>query len=190
MSNQNEQTPATVEQIAAALTALGAYAGDNTPAEHKDEAARLGGPDVYRALLANSLLGVVQGQAILAEGVSLDHEQQLAVWEEQLRVAGAGVDHPAQRAEFLRWEALRIGTPLRLMAQHPETGPVPVAAAHAATALQALLGVIGASQAAVATGEVETLAAQAGQLREAREALENAIANTDILLDMLASVGM
>jgi hypothetical protein len=37
---------------------------------------------------------------------------------------------------------------------------------------------------------VETLAAQAGLLRSARDSLQTAINNTDILLDMLKSVGL
>jgi hypothetical protein len=65
-----------------------------------------------------------------------------------------------------------------------------VAAAHAAEGLHVLLGVIGSSYQAVAVGDVETLAAQAGLLRSAQEALQTAINNTDILLDMLKSVGL
>ncbi|MBL1119700.1 hypothetical protein JK364_46405 [Streptomyces sp. 110] len=84
----------------------------------------------------------------------------------------------------------RASTPLRLMAQNREAGPIPLAVAHAATGLYLLLGVIAASQDAVATGDVETLAAQAGQLQAAREALQNAMDNTDVLLNMLKSVGL
>nr|WP_251982766.1 DUF6245 family protein [Streptomyces violaceusniger] len=78
------------------------------------------------------------------------------------------------------------------MADGPERGdrPDPVAAAHAAAGLHTLLGVISASQGAVATGDIETLAAQADELRAAREALQTAIGNTDILLNMLKSVGL
>lgn len=53
-----------------------------------------------------------------------------------------------------------------------------------------LLGVIGASYQAVAAGDVETLAAQAELLRAAQASLQTAIDNTDILLDMLKSVGL
>ena len=49
---------------------------------------------------------------------------------------------------------------------------------------------IAASHGAVATGDVTTLAAQTGQLRTAREAMSNALANTDLLLNMLRSVGL
>jgi len=50
--------------------------------------------------------------------------------------------------------------------------------------------VIAASHDAVATGGVTTLAAQTSQLRTAREAMSNALANTDLLLNMLRSVGL
>ena len=80
--------------------------------------------------------------------------------------------------------------PWRLIAQDPETGPIPVAAAHTATGLHVLLGLIGAHDQAVAVGDVETLSAQAGVLRAARDSLQTAIDNTDILLEMLKSVGL
>jgi hypothetical protein len=179
----------TVEQIGAALAALGCYDGSNTVGEHAAEAARLGGADAYRVRLVNALLGAAQTQAMLADAVELDEETRHAAWREQLISAGAW-DDPVLRVGFLRWQVLRAGTPLRMIAQNPETGPIPVAAAHAAEGLHLLLGVIGSSYQAVAAGDVETLAAQAGSLRAAREALQMAIANTDILLDMLKSVGL
>lgn len=49
---------------------------------------------------------------------------------------------------------------------------------------------IAASQDAVATGDVERLAAQSDQLRATREVLENTVNNTDLLLNMLKSVGL
>jgi hypothetical protein len=92
--------------------------------------------------------------------------------------------------EFIRWQVLRAGIPLRLMAQNQGAGPIPLAAAHAATGLHMPRGVIAAGQHAVATGDVDTLAAEAGQLRAAREALKNAIGNTDLLLNMLKSAAV
>lgn len=172
------------------MAALGAYHGKNSKQEHAEEAARLGGPDVYRAKLANALLGVVQANALLTDGTSLDEVSQHAAWEQQLVAAGAGLDDPVKRIEFVRWQVLRAGTPVRLIAQNVEAGPIPVAAAHATEGLQILLGVVAASQDAVATGDVETLAAQADRLREARASLTAAIGNTDVLLDMLGSVGL
>uniref|UniRef100_UPI003F49790C DUF6245 family protein n=1 Tax=Streptomyces sp. CA-136453 TaxID=3240050 RepID=UPI003F49790C len=182
--------PATVEQVAAAMAAMGLYSGENTAEEHAEEAARLGGADAYRVRMVNALLGVVQAEAAMADAVRLDDEAQHKAWEEQLNAAGAGLDDPVRRLEFIRWQVLRAGTPLRLMAQNQGAGPIPLAAAHAATGLHTLLGVIAASQDAVAAGDVDTLAAQASQLQAAREALQNAIDNTDLLLNMLKSVGL
>jgi hypothetical protein len=79
---------------------------------------------------------------------------------------------------------------VRRLAQNTDVGPIPVAAAHAAEALQTLLGVIVASHGAVSAGDVETLIAQTGQLRAASAALDAAKANTEILLTMLGSVGL
>ncbi|MFF2927568.1 DUF6245 family protein [Streptomyces celluloflavus] len=109
---------------------------------------------------------------------------------DQLRAAGAGLEEPVRRAEFIRWQVLRAGAPLRLMAQSREVGPIPLAAAQAAVGLHTLLGMIAASQDTVANGDVDTLAAQTGQLQAAREALQDAIGNTDVLLNMLKSVGL
>lgn len=184
------EAPATVEQIAAAMAALGLYDGENTPAEHAAEAARLGGVDAYRVRMVNALLGVVQAEAAMADAVRIDPDAHVAAWEEQLKAAGAGLDDPVRRVEFLRWQVLRSGTPVRAMAQNHEVGPVPLAAAHTATALHLLLGVIAASQEAVTEGDVETLAAQADQLQAAREALGAAVDNTELLLNMLKSVGL
>ncbi|MFF4198738.1 DUF6245 family protein [Nonomuraea sp. NPDC001831] len=41
----------------------------------------------------------------------------------------------------MRWQVLRVAGPLKLVAQAPSTGPVPLAAAHAAEGLQKLLGI-------------------------------------------------
>jgi Family of unknown function (DUF6245) len=189
-TQRQEHTPASVKQVAAAMAALGAYTGSNTSAEHAAEATRLGGADAYRVRLVNALLGVVQAQAVLADAVPLDEQARDAAWEEHLRSAGAGPDEVAARLELIRWQVLRSATPLRQMARNRQVGPIPLAAAHAAEALQVLLGVIAASQDAVATGDVTTLAAQTSQLRTAREAMSNALANTDLLLNMLRSVGL
>jgi hypothetical protein len=189
-TQRQEHTPASVKQVAAAMAALGAYTGNNTSAEHAAEAARLGGADAYRVRLVNALLGVVQAQAALADAVPLDEQARDAAWEEHLRSAGAGPDEVAARLELIRWQVLRSATPLRQMAQNRQVGPIPLAVAHAAEALQVLLGVIAASQDAVATGDVTTLAVQTSQLRTAREAMSNALVNTDLLLNMLRSVGL
>ena len=137
--------------------------------------------------LVNALLGVVQAQAVLADAVPLDEQARDAACEEHLRSAGAGPDEVAARLELIRWQVLRSATPLRQMAQNRQVGPIPLAAAHAAEALQVLLGVIAASQDAV---EVTTLAAQTSQLRTAREAMSNAPASTGLLLNILRSAGL
>ncbi|WP_067470763.1 DUF6245 family protein [Nocardia amamiensis] len=189
--HKGRDQPVTVEQIAAAMAALGMYQGRNTSTEHAAEAARLGGADAYRVRMVNALLGMVQTEAALADAIDLDTEARHAAWEQQLTAAGVGLDQdPVKRIEFIRWQVLRAGTPLRMMAQNREVGPIPLAATHAVTALHTLLGVIAASQDAVAQGDVETLADQAGQLRAAREALQLALTNTEILLNMLKSVGL
>ena len=123
--------PVTVEQIGAALAALGLYDGCNTAAEHAAEAARLGGTDAYRVRIVNALLGAVQTQAMLADAVELDEEARHAAWREQLMSAGVW-DDPAVRVGFIRSQVLRA----------------------------------------------------------ARDSLQTAIDNTDILLDMLKSVGL
>ncbi|WP_239310840.1 MULTISPECIES: DUF6245 family protein [unclassified Frankia] len=56
-------------------------------------------------------------------------------------------------------------------------------AAHASTSLRILLDVIAASQAAVTQGDMTTLSAQPGQLHRAREALQAALVNTNLLLE-------
>jgi Family of unknown function (DUF6245) len=189
--DEPRETPATAEQLAAALAALGTYDGANTEAEHAQEAARLGGPRAYRLRLANALLGAAQTEALLADtaATDLDDATRRAAWEQQLVTAGAA-DDQVKRIGLIQWQVLRAATPLREIAQRQETGPIPLAAAHAADGLQALLGVIAASQTAVAAGDTATLTAQTPKLREARTALEAAIANTTLLLDLLASVGL
>ena len=128
-----EDTPATVEQLAAAMAALGMYHGANTAVEHAAEAARLGGADAYRVRLANALLGAAQTAALPADSVPLSRDARFAAWEQQLDTVGAS-DDPAKRIGFVQWQGLRAGTPPRLIAQNPEAGSVPLAAAHAAAA--------------------------------------------------------
>ncbi|GAA2628227.1 hypothetical protein GCM10010411_76940 [Actinomadura fulvescens] len=110
-----------------------------------------------------------------------------AAHREQLRSGGAmdpgaADPNPQKLAAFLRWQALRVAGPLREIAQDSATGPIPVAAAHAAEGLHRLLGVIAAGQ----VPSVEKVEQSAGEMRQARQCLQNAIANVDILLEMLA----
>jgi hypothetical protein len=65
----------------------------NTAAEHRKEAARLGGPDADRLSLCNALLGGVQAQAVLADGAGgVSAEQRDAAWRKRLRSAGTADD--------------------------------------------------------------------------------------------------
>lgn len=132
MSKQDKgrnETPATVEQVAAAMAALGLYDGENTTAEHVEEAARRGGADAYRVRMVNALLGGVQAEALMADTVELNDDARHAAWEERPTAAGSGLldDNPVARVEFIRWQVLRAATPLRLMAQNPAAGPDPAA---------------------------------------------------------------
>ncbi|MER6178559.1 DUF6245 family protein [Streptosporangium sp. NPDC001681] len=58
---------------------------------------------------------------------------------------------------------VRVADPLRLVAQDPSTGPIPLAAAHTAEGLQQLLGVIGAGQ----VPDVETVTEHLAEMRAA-----------------------
>jgi hypothetical protein len=69
------------------------------------------------------------------------------------------VDDPDKLTGFLRWQALRVAGPLRLVAQDPSTGPIPLAAAHAAEGLQKLLGVADTGQ----VPDVETVKASSSR---------------------------
>jgi hypothetical protein len=180
-SSRPDDPPATVEQLAAAMAALGLYTGHNTPEEHAEEAERLGGRDVYRLRLANALLGGVQIEALLGETRGVTDEQRAAAHREQLLIAGV-VEDPAKLLEFLRWQTLRVAGPLREIAQNDQVGPIPLAAAHTAEGLQRLLGVCAAGQ------NLTTIDALPDELDAAREALTTAITNIDILRNLVATV--
>lgn len=176
--------PATVEQLAGAMTVLGFYTGTNTPGEHDAEARRLGGLDAYRMCLANALLGAVQTEALLAETSVVDDDRRAAAHRQQL--VTAGVEEDADKLmEFLRWQVLRAAGPLRQIAQRREAGPMPLAAAHAAEGLQWLLAVISTGQ-HPAPSDVDALLSS---LEAGRESLVEAIANIDVLRRMLALGG-
>ena len=175
------EEPATVEQVAAAMDALGFYVGTNDPGEHAAEALRLGGADAYRMRLVNALLGAVQTEALLAETIDVDSERRAAAYRQQLVTAGVEED-PDKLMEFLRWQVLRATTPLREIAQRPEAGPIPLAAAHAAEGLQWLLAVVAGGQQPTAAN-VDDLVAN---LEAARTSLLDAVANVDVLRQMLA----
>lgn len=180
---RDEDPPSTVKQLAAAMMALGKYSGENSDAEHAAEAKRLGGMDAYRMRLANALLGIVEIDAMFADGAGVSAEQMGAAHRQALISAGAE-DDPGKLLQFLRWRTLRVGGPLREIAQNEEVGPLPLAAAHAAEGLQLILGVCAAGQNLLAADP----AALTADLKAAREALTNGVANIDIMLQLLAQV--
>ncbi|GAT71246.1 hypothetical protein PS9374_06937 [Planomonospora sphaerica] len=149
-------------------------------AEHEAGSARSGGMVSYRMHLANALLGAVQVEAMLAEIGAAGLEELEAAHAQQPATAGVDGD-PERLTAFLRWQASRVAGPLRLLAQGPSTGPIPLAAAHTAEGLQRLLGVIGAGQ----VPSVGAVAAHVAELERARACLVDAIGNVDILLQML-----
>jgi len=56
--------------------------------------------------VCNVLLGMVQAQAVLADGTSgVTPEQREAAWNEQLRAVGADDEHAEMFMGFLRWQA-------------------------------------------------------------------------------------
>ncbi|MCG6498486.1 DUF6245 family protein [Kitasatospora sp. A2-31] len=184
----NDDALMTVGQLASAMAALGLYEGDNTPAEHAEYAAQAGGVDVYRLRLLNALLGSVQREVMLADGVEMADEVQQVVWGDHLESAKAADDTVAQMV-FARWQTWRASLPIMGFAEFEETGPLPVAAAHASEALQLLLGSYGALLKAFEADDVQAAAAQAEVLERAGEMLQSAVRNTDRMLEMLRSMG-
>src|ERR1700676_24044 len=117
--NRKKDTPSTVTQLASAMAALGMYAGENSAAEHADEAKRLGSADYYRMLLVNALLGMVETDAMLADSGRVTHEQMTAA-HRQARVSAGAEETPGNLLGFLRWQTLRVEGPLQEMAQDVE----------------------------------------------------------------------
>ena len=182
---KTKTTPATVTQLAAAMAALGAYEGGNTEADHAKEAKRLGGGnEYYRMRLANALLGIAETEAMHAETAGGSAEQLFAAHRQALESAGATRTNEIL-LQFLRWRTLRVAGPLRQIAQDQATGPIPLAAAHAAEALQQLLQIAAAGQsldpATIAPDGIKQ------DLSNARDSLTNAIANIDIMFGLITT---
>lgn len=133
--------------------------------------------------LANALLGAAQIEAMLAETLAEGEVDLAEAHDQQLLTAGVS-DDPVKLTGFLQWQTLRAAGPLRLLAQDASTGPIPVAAAHAADGLQRLLGVVAAGQ----VPSVEQVKEHIAQIEAARECFVHAIGNIDILLDMLGGL--
>jgi hypothetical protein len=183
-ARQPDETPATLTQLAAALAALGHYEGTNSDAEHAEEAARVGDANFYRLLLVNALLCLVEGEAILADGMGAPADQVRAAHQHTLAVLGVS-DDPVKLLDFLRWRALRVGGPLRESAQDPTTGPLVLAAAHAAEGLQQLLGLCAAGQKALQDPQTFSPEDLTRDLQAAGDALTAAVANLDIMASLL-----
>ena len=175
-----KEEPSTVIQLAAAMQALGLYNGQNTEEEHQAEAAQMGGEAYYHMLLVNALLGGVETEALHADSSGVEFDQMRSAHQQALTTAGVK-DAPEKLVNFLRWRTLRVAGPLRQIAQDEETGPVPLAAAHAAEALQLLLSVSAAGQNLAQADPFQMTA----DLKSARESLTNSLANLDIMLGLI-----
>ncbi|MEU1290503.1 DUF6245 family protein [Kitasatospora sp. NPDC005856] len=178
----SEHKPVTVEQISKALTALGYFDHDITPAEHAEFAALNNHPEIYRVRLINALLGLVQKEAMFADGVELDEENQFAAVGEQMKAADAWDDMIFQMS-FTGWQVARAMMPLRIHAPLEESGPLPMAAVQAAEGLHVMLGSLGATYAASAVGDIEGIAFQLEMQKAARGLLQTSIETIDYVLD-------
>ena len=177
------EEPSTVIQLAAAMQALGLYDGQNTAEEHQAEAARVGGEAYYQMLLVNALLGGVETEALHADSLGVNVGQIQAAHQQALKTAGAE-ETPEKLMGFLRWRTLRVAGQLSQIAQNEAVGPVPLAAAHAATGLQLLLSACASGQNMAQANPFE----MAADLKSARESLTNSLANLDIMLRLIEQV--
>ncbi|MDP4512064.1 DUF6245 family protein, partial [Nonomuraea turcica] len=84
---------------------------------------------------AQRLAMLVETRADGAVDLAEAHDQQLVTADDPVKLTG-----------FLQSQALRVSGSLRRIAQDASTGPIPLAAAHAADGLQRLLGVVAAGQ--------------------------------------------
>lgn len=180
---KQKDTPSTVIQIATAMQALGLYHGENTKVEHQAEAERLGGEKYYHMRLVNALLGGVETEALHADSSGVSFDQLGVAHDQALQTAGAK-DTPEKLLSFLRWRTLRVAGPLRQIAQNKEAGPIPVAAAHAAEALQLMLNVTASGQNLTEFDPHQMTA----DLKAAQESLKYSLANLDIMLGLISQV--
>jgi hypothetical protein len=181
---KTDEQPFSVQQLASAMQALGMYGGENTEEEHEAEAEHFGGMKAYEIVLANALLGIVEGNALLLDSIGVTREQMQTAHQQALKSSGVE-DVPGKLLQFLRWKTLRVGSPLREIAQRQEVGPLPLSAAHAAEALQLLLGVCVAGQNLTSATDPDAMTID---LKKAREALKNALVNLEIMFKLLDQV--
>jgi hypothetical protein len=125
----------------------------------------------------------VETEALLSESAGVSANDLLAAHWQALTSAGVK-DGPDKLLRFLRWRVLRVEGPLRTIAQNPEVGPLPLAAAHAANGLQLLLEVCAAGQNPLNTPSDRVTA----DLKAARTAFITAVENMDIMLKLIAQV--
>jgi hypothetical protein len=180
MTPEHPDVDAALCRLAAALAALGVDGGDPPDASAT--------PEERRAWLAGALLGVAQSEAMRADAERLTRDARYESYDRQLDAAAG--DDVVARLELIRWQVRRASGPLPVLARTAGADPIPLAAGQAAEGLQNLLAVAAATHGAVAAGDVDALAAQAAKLRAARTALRASADNTDVLLEMLASVGL
>jgi hypothetical protein len=110
-------------------------------------------------------------------------DQLGAAHDQALQTAGAK-DTPEKLLNFLRWRTLRVSGPLRQIAQNREAGPIPLAAAHAAEALQQMLNVTASGQNLAQFDPSQ----MTSDLKAARESLARALSNLDIMLDLINKI--
>jgi hypothetical protein len=165
------------------MQALGLCDGQNTEEEHQAEAAQVGGEAYYHMLMANALLGGVETEALHADSFGVKFEQMLAAHQQALKTAGAE-DTSEKLMGFLQWRTLRVAGPLRQIAQNEGAGPIPLAAAHAAEALQLMLGICASGQNLAQADPFQ----MAADLKSARESLSNSLANLDIMLGLIEQI--
>jgi hypothetical protein len=179
-NDQMYEKPFTALQLASAMMALGVYNGENSDIEHKAEAKRLGGMDLYQMFLANALLGHAEANAMLADSMGVSVEHMMESHRQSLVSSGCEEDS-RKLLQFLRWRVLRVAGPIREIAQRQEVGPLPLAGAHAAEALQLILDVCAEGQ--------KTLTASPDDMKKnmlsAKESLTYAIGNIDIMLRLI-----
>jgi hypothetical protein len=101
----------------------------------------------------------------------------LAAHRQALATAGVE-DHPAKLLACLRWCALRVAGSLRESAEGTTTGPIVLAAAHAAEGLWGLCA-SGQHPESADPGALTT------ELETARQALTTTIVNIDIMLRLV-----
>jgi hypothetical protein len=102
----------------------------------------------------------------------------------QALVSAGVADDPNKLLSFLRWRTLRVAGQLRIIAQNREVGPIPLAAAHAAEALQRMLGACASGQDLARADPIQMTA----ELRAARESLTYSLANLDLMLGLVEQV--